>query len=355
MAENLRKNRILVTVLVPCYNMGNKIHRLFDSLLAQTLKSFKVIVIDDGSDDNSKDVINNYREKFKESGLALEYMYQVNAGAASAIGNALKYVDTKYFCLPDADDFYSEDYFERCIDFLESHDTYGIVFTKCLVFYEKNVHSPIGELKRVDHFNISKKDILKDFYWDRNVYFCPNYIIRTSSFVYSNGGGLDIIGGKHGQNYQMILPLAYRSNFGYIDKSLYNYVIYRNSDSHGQRTMQQRIEHINGGVDILLGTFEKMRVPMSEMLEFKEDIIQKSKIQKAYISLAYGDCKSFRNFFNEIKRNYQPPQLLMFYHLSNVPCFFKIISLCGRFVSRFRVSAFYYKTKSFLYRYKLKN
>ena len=315
--------------------MEGKIHRMLDSLLAQTKKSFVIYVIDDGSKDKSKDIIVSYIQRFESNGVKLNYIYQQNAGAASAVNNALKYVNTKYFCLPDADDFYDVQYIEKCVDFLNSNLDCGIVFTKCNVFKENDLSKPCSFFKRSDHFKCERKKIFRDFYWDKDVYFCPNYMIRTDAFLSANGG-YEIVGGKHGQNYQMILPMAYHSDFGYIDEFLYNYIIYKNSDSHGKRSLEQRFAHVDGGKDILMDVLNRIGVKESELDYYKKEIFQKNAIQKAYIACDYANRILLEKYYKIIDKKYLSSRLKLLFFVRNIPFSLQLYSFCKKIRGVFR-------------------
>ena len=69
-----------------------KIHRLFDSLLNQTYNHLQIIVVNDGSTDNSEDVIMDYEKKFLNQGQMFVYLKQTNGGLGSAINTGIKHV-----------------------------------------------------------------------------------------------------------------------------------------------------------------------------------------------------------------------------------------------------------------------
>ena len=75
----------LVSVLTPCYNTGRYVHRLLDSVLTQTYPFIEMVIIDDGSTDDSSAVIQSYIPKFKAKGYELRYYYQKNSGQSVAI------------------------------------------------------------------------------------------------------------------------------------------------------------------------------------------------------------------------------------------------------------------------------
>ena len=66
----------LVSVITPCFNTGDYLHWLLDSVLEQTYPYIQMIVVDDGSTDNSRQIIESYVPKFNDRGYSLEYVYQ---------------------------------------------------------------------------------------------------------------------------------------------------------------------------------------------------------------------------------------------------------------------------------------
>lgn len=59
-----RRTKKLVSILTPCYNGARVIHRLLDSVLQQDYPYVEMIIVDDGSIDDSKNIINSYQDKF---------------------------------------------------------------------------------------------------------------------------------------------------------------------------------------------------------------------------------------------------------------------------------------------------
>lgn len=349
MNKNNSGSDFKVTIIVPCYNMEHKIGRLLESLLIQTNTCFSVLIVDDGSKDKTMDAIEHYSNSFKEKGISLTCIQQTNQGAASAINNALPLVDTEFFCLPDADDFYSEKYVEECLTFMDRNPDCGIVFTQCRVYHQNDLKHPIGVLKRTDKFRCDNRALFKEFYLDKNVYFCPNYMIRTQSF-YNANNGREIVGGKHGQNYQMILPLVYCTQVGYIENKLYNYVIYNNSDSHGARTINQRFDHIDGSYDVLVNTFLKINIPQEERAQYIQDVQQKNFILKARVAVHYGDSVAFYSQTAHILPDYMPSDLYKIIRYKNYPLYFSICSRILKCKEYLRNSPIRYSIKSLLNR-----
>lgn len=329
MAEDI-KMEIKITVIIPCYNMEGKIHRLMDSLLAQTTKCFVVYVIDDGSKDKSREVVENYIPRFESIGVKLNYIYQQNAGVSSAVNNGLSRIRTEFFCLPDADDFLEMTYLEECVNYLSSHCDCGVVFTQCNVFKDGRMNSPTGILQRKDKFDTDTESIFIDFIWGHNVYYCPDYMIRTKDFLQANGS-MQIESGRYGQNYQMLLPIVYYYKCGYIEKPLYNYVIYKQSISHGHRTLQQRLNSIEGGIISLHETVRTMSLPEKKTEWLHYIIEQKNNIQKALVACEYGDRKLLEDNYINIDQKYLTSRLKLLYYFRYMPfslyCFSYIMKL----------------------------
>ncbi|MFL9834770.1 glycosyltransferase family A protein [Chryseobacterium terrae] len=93
---------IELTIFTPTFNRAYILPQLFDSLLAQTSKNFEWLIIDDGSSDNTKELIEDFKNK---ADFKIAYIYQENQGKHVAINTALNHIKTAYFATVDSDDF----------------------------------------------------------------------------------------------------------------------------------------------------------------------------------------------------------------------------------------------------------
>ena len=87
----------LVSVIIPCYNYGRYLHKAIESVLAQTYIHYEIIVVDDGSTDNSRDVAKKY-------GM-VTYIFQSNAGLAAARNKGIENSNGQFIVFLDADDW----------------------------------------------------------------------------------------------------------------------------------------------------------------------------------------------------------------------------------------------------------
>ena len=101
-----------ISVVIPAYNSEKFIAETLDSLLNQTLKDIEVIIINDGSTDNTQAVIDEYAKK---SGIFKSFT-QPNSGVSAARNNGLGKANGEYVVFLDADYFYSEKSLEAFYD-----------------------------------------------------------------------------------------------------------------------------------------------------------------------------------------------------------------------------------------------
>ncbi len=99
-----------LSVIVPCFNAGSYISKALDSLVNQTLKDIEIIVINDGSTDNSKEVIESYKSQYPE---IIKAYHQNNKGIASVRNFGVSLVQSEYFGFLDSDDYTTVDMFEK--------------------------------------------------------------------------------------------------------------------------------------------------------------------------------------------------------------------------------------------------
>src|SRR5215212_469876 len=94
-------NGELISVVIPSYNHGNYLARAIESVLSQTYKNTEIIVIDDGSVDNTKQVAGDFP--------GVIYIYQHNQGLSAARNTGIDNSRGKYMLFLDADDWLHED------------------------------------------------------------------------------------------------------------------------------------------------------------------------------------------------------------------------------------------------------
>lgn len=117
----------LVTFIVPAYNAGTYIYDCLNSLLNQTYMCHKVIVVNDGSTDNTGTIAKSFAENYP---AIFTYYEQKNQGQATARNFALNLVDTPYTTFLDSDDWQDCHFVERLASELSKHDeAVDIIFT----------------------------------------------------------------------------------------------------------------------------------------------------------------------------------------------------------------------------------
>ncbi|MGA2668941.1 MAG: glycosyltransferase [Ignavibacteria bacterium] len=116
-----------IAVIIPTYNRAQIITESIVSVLHQTFKDFELIVVDDGSTDNTKEVVANINDH------RIRYIYQNNHGASAARNAGIKASTSEYVAFLDSDDFYVDNAVEKAINCLESHPNVGFSYGQCYV------------------------------------------------------------------------------------------------------------------------------------------------------------------------------------------------------------------------------
>lgn len=116
-----------LTIFTPAYNRAHTIGRTYESLCRQTCKDFKWLIIDDGSQDNTRELVEGW---IAENVIPIRYIYQQNQGMHGAHNTAYRHITTELNTCIDSDDYMPDDAVEKIITFWNAHgsDKYaGIV------------------------------------------------------------------------------------------------------------------------------------------------------------------------------------------------------------------------------------
>jgi glycosyltransferase involved in cell wall biosynthesis len=121
MSGPMNTDRNRVTVIIPTYNRANYLPEAISSILAQTLPPSQVIVVDDGSSDNTREVVTEF-------GQRIEYLVKPNGGKSSALNFALPHATGEFIWIFDDDDIAEPDALERLVHALQQHEDCGFAY-----------------------------------------------------------------------------------------------------------------------------------------------------------------------------------------------------------------------------------
>ncbi len=191
-----------ISIIVPVYNPSNKIKILLDSLLNQTYQNFEILLMDDGSTDDSLTIMQKYEAKYPEKIIVHS---RKNKGLSYTRNEGLRYATGEYLTFCDNDDEVEKDYLESFINILQKED-YDILvggykrmsYEGKTLFTRKLENQPIalyiqlacwGKLYKTsfimeNHFEFLNTKIADDFYFNILAYQKAEkiYIMDTTKY-----------------------------------------------------------------------------------------------------------------------------------------------------------------------------
>ena len=108
-----------ISIVIPCYNVEDTVERCILSIKKQTYENFEAIFVDDGSTDNTSQII---KDTIKDD-ERMSYTYKTNGGLSSARNFGLERITGKYVCFVDSDDYLEKDYVRELYDSIIANDS----------------------------------------------------------------------------------------------------------------------------------------------------------------------------------------------------------------------------------------
>ena len=169
-----------VTIIIPIYNAYETIDKCLDSVIKQTYKDIEVIIINDGSKDNSINKINKYAEQYQY----IKVIDKKNEGVAKTRNLGIKKATGDYIMFIDQDDYIADDYVEQFVTSIRKNDN----------------DVAIGGFKRVNEIGkVLYQMNLKNTYWSRYNIITPwakiyktDFLIKNKVDFFSYGIGEDV-------------------------------------------------------------------------------------------------------------------------------------------------------------------
>jgi len=221
-----------ISVLMPVYNTEKYLAEAIESILGQTFKDFELIIIDDGSTDNSLSII----EKYAKIDSRIKFISRDNKGLISTLNQGIELSQGKYIARMDADDISLPNRFDIQYEFLESRPEYVVVGSRIMLIDSDNDSlCAMGEL-------FSHEDI--DFSHIHNltsgaVIVHPTAMIRRDSLV-AIGGYRERY--KHAEDIDVWLRLGEVGKLCNLNKILLRYR--QHFDSIGYMHRQSQLKAI---------------------------------------------------------------------------------------------------------------
>jgi glycosyltransferase involved in cell wall biosynthesis len=205
-----------VSVIIPAFNNSHYTIKTINSILEQTYKNIEIIVIDDGSTDDTK-------IKLKLFGKLITYIYQKNKGASSARNKGMKISTGEYIAHIDCDDLYENNKIEESIKFLENNNDYSFIYTDVNLIDEND--NFINQIKKFNNHPgsgyIAKKILTTH-------YVLTNSTVVAKKECYESLGGFDekiFISADR----EMMIRLSIKYKAGYINRPLTKYRVFNNT------------------------------------------------------------------------------------------------------------------------------
>jgi glycosyltransferase EpsE len=215
-----------ISVIMGVFNGSNRVNRAIESILNQTYKDFELIICDDGSTDNSVNIIEEYAIQDKRI-ILIKNPY--NMKLSVSLNNCLNVAQGEYIARMDDDDISHIDRFEKQVRFLDAHPEYSIVGTSRNMF---DINGVWGS--DIQNGERSKLDI----YLGKN-FVHPSVMMRKNAVTSVGGYSTNPEIGRT-EDYDLWCKLYERGYKGYnLSDILLNY--YEARDSYGKRKYKYRV------------------------------------------------------------------------------------------------------------------
>ena len=256
-------NKDVVSIIVPIYNAEKYIKDTIESIIKQSYKNLEIILVDDGSSDNSYSICQNFLYDKR-----ITLLSQKNAGAPAARNNGMNIAQGEYLIFFDSDDILLDDAIEKMVKKIKMENS-DLVIGNYSIFQDELVIK-----KNIQKLNRIKKNIY-------NLYFTspfPNNKLYKTAIIKENKIYFDdVLIGQDANFFYKIIPLIKKVSI--IDDSVCLYRLTKNSIS---RKYNARILDINNSLDLV-----------------KEDYLNKNR---EHIYLYYLQIAHLNNINTQIKK-----------------------------------------------------
>ena len=227
----------LVSLISPVYNSMPYLRDFLTCLEQQTWRPLEVILVDDGSTDDSAQCLRENQARLEQAGISVQILFCQHKGQAAAFNAALPLIKGAFFTWCDSDDLMSPDGVEKKVRWLLENPQIGMVRNNGIVL-DADKNTVLADSARES--DRCTKSIFSDLFQDMTYCYAGCYMIRTDLF-FACYPEKQIPESPEGQNLQLLLPPASRTLCGFIDEKLHTYCRRNSGHSSMNRSYQENL------------------------------------------------------------------------------------------------------------------
>jgi len=197
-----------VSVIIPTYNAARYLPEALESVMGQTYKDIEVIVIDDGSTDDTGEIVQSYRARDRR----IRYCLQDNSGPAAARNHGMREANGDYIAFLDADDLWMPRKLEKQVTVLDRDVRIGFIYCDSL-FVDAGLREIPDYVRKI---KLVRGDIVDDLYHD--FFLMPPAVVMRVSCRSTIGYFREDM--RVGEDYEYFLRLASRYRAEVIEEKL---------------------------------------------------------------------------------------------------------------------------------------
>ena len=209
-----------VSVIMPTYNRARFIAESIQSVLAQTFTDFEIIVVDDGSRDNTREVVNSFRDS------RITYIYQKNRGVSVARNTGIKAANGEYFIFLDSDDVLLKGAIEKRVKVMDRHPEVGFSYGQTYLMDARGRVFGLWKLRRGNSGIRRGTEELRDFLMGNHV---PTLTVMVRGSCLFAVGLFDLTFSAGSEDLELWIRLAKKYSAAYLAEPLAKYRIHQSS------------------------------------------------------------------------------------------------------------------------------
>lgn len=273
----------LISIVVPIYNVEKYLNRCIDSVINQTYKNLEIILVDDGSNDNSGMICDQYAKKDKR----IRVIHQDNAGQAAARNLGIELARGKYLAFVDSDDYITLDYIEYLYNLLIKYNADMSICSYRIITNKKIVDA------KQDYFELeyNTSNCLNDMLLSRNLTVSPCMKLYKKDLIKNIKFPVGKICEDNGTTYKFI---ASSKKIIYGNKANYNY--YRRNGSTMNQSFSPKYFDILEMTDIMSNDLTNNYKDIIDAINFKNMEVRFTVLRKI------AESNNYNLYRNEVLR-----------------------------------------------------